>query len=49
MDGSRVALGVQKGSEHLVYEFGTGEHPTFAIAEDLARIIAGYESESDEV
>ncbi len=46
-DGSRVAIGAQKDGRHVVYEYSAGEHPAYAIAEDLAQIIIGYESGND--
>ena len=48
-DGSSVAIGAQKNGKHVVYEYSVGEHPAYAIAEDLAQVISGYESGSDAI
>ena len=36
---SRVAVGGKVGGVHVIREFSIGEHPFFAVAEDLTRII----------
>jgi hypothetical protein len=41
-DGARVAVGGAVGKTHVIQEFRNGEHPYFAVAEDLARILIAY-------
>lgn len=41
-DGARVAIGGPLGQYHVIQEFRNGEHPLFAVAEDLARILIAY-------
>jgi hypothetical protein len=38
-DGARVAVGGPVGKTHVIQEFRNGEHPYFAVAEDLAKVL----------
>lgn len=40
--GARVAVGGAVGNYHVIQEFRDGEHPFFAVAEDLAKILIAY-------
>lgn len=41
-DGARVAVGGAVGKTHVIQEFRSGQHPYFAVAEDLVKILAAY-------
>jgi hypothetical protein len=41
--GARVAVGGAVGKYHVIQEFRDGEHPFFAVAEDLAKILIAYQ------
>jgi hypothetical protein len=41
-DGARVAVGGAVGKAHVIQEFRSGQHPYFAVAEDLAKILVAY-------
>jgi hypothetical protein len=41
-DAARVAVGGAVGKSHVIEEFRNGEHPFFAVAEDLAKILVAY-------
>ena len=41
-DGARVAVGASVKGQHVVQEFQSGEHPFFAVAEDLVKILSAY-------
>lgn len=49
VEGSRVAVGSRQGNKQIVYEYAAGQHPAFALAEDLARIISGFKTKTDHV
>lgn len=36
--GARVAVGLQEDGKHVVYQFESGKHPIYALAEDLAEL-----------
>ncbi len=38
-EGARVAVGVKVGNEHVIQEFRSGDHPFFAVAEDLVKLL----------
>jgi hypothetical protein len=40
--GARVAVGGAVGNRHVIQEFRDGEHPFFAVSEDLAKILIAY-------
>lgn len=40
-DGGKVAIGTTSGDDHRVVEYRSGEHPAFAIADDLVRFLLG--------
>jgi hypothetical protein len=42
-DGARVAVGGTVGRHHVIQEFRSGDHPFFAVAEDLARLLIAYD------
>ncbi len=42
-EGARVAVGVTQNGKHVIEEFQSGEHPFFAIAEDLTKFIERYQ------
>ena len=39
---SQVAVGRRLDGQHVVEEFGAGDHPVFAVASDLVEIVARY-------
>jgi hypothetical protein len=41
--GARVAVGGAVGNHHVIQVFRDGEHPFFAVAEDLAKILIAYQ------
>lgn len=41
-DGARVAIGVGQNGKHVIQEFQSGEHPLYAVAEDVVKFIQGY-------
>jgi hypothetical protein len=41
-DSARVAVGGAVGKAHVIQKFRSGEHPYFAVAEDLAKILVAY-------
>jgi hypothetical protein len=40
--GARVAVGGAVGRRHVIQEFREGDHPFFAVAADLAKILIAY-------
>ena len=38
-EGARVAVGVKVGNDHVIQEFRSGDHPFFAVAEDLVKLL----------
>jgi hypothetical protein len=40
-DGAQVAIGITSGDDHKVFEYRSGEHPAFAIADDLVKFLIG--------
>jgi hypothetical protein len=38
-DGGKVAIGTTSGDDHRVVEYRSGEHPAFAIADDLVKFL----------
>ena len=46
-DGARVAVGGAVNNKHVIQEFRNGEHPFFAVAEDLAKILIAYKRRAD--
>ncbi|MBX9829802.1 MAG: hypothetical protein K2Y27_33025 [Xanthobacteraceae bacterium] len=46
-DGARVAVGGVIGRHHIIQEFRIGEHPFFAVAEDLAKILIAFQRRVD--
>ena len=42
-EGARVAIGAQSKGKHVIEEFESGQHPIFAVADDLTKFIAAYE------
>jgi hypothetical protein len=43
-EGARVAVGVREGNVHVIQEFRSGEHPFFAVAEDLVKFLMALSS-----
>lgn len=41
-DGARVAIGGHVNGAHLIQEYQSGQHPLFALADDLAKILMKY-------
>jgi hypothetical protein len=41
-EGARVAVGGKVHGTHVIQEFQSGQHPIFAIADDLAKILIAY-------
>ena len=37
--GSRVAVGMRKGNQHVIQEYAEGEHPAFYMAKDLVKLV----------
>jgi len=46
-EGSRVAVGRRVGNNHVIKEYASGEHPIFALAEDLINFAIKVESAYD--
>ena len=38
-EGARVAVGVKVGDDHVIQQFRSGDHPFFAVAEDLVKFL----------
>lgn len=45
--GARVAVGGAINNHHVIQVFRDGEHPFFAVAEDLAKILIAYKRRQD--
>lgn len=41
-EGARVAVGASIMGHHVIEEFQSGQHPFFAVAEDLVKILSAY-------
>ncbi len=48
-DGARVAVGVPVQNRHVIQEFRSGDHPYFAVAEDLVKFIIASNHEMTDV
>lgn len=46
-DGSRIAVGRPVGDQHTIQEYSEGEHPIFAVAQDLIDVITRSQQTSD--
>lgn len=46
-DGSKVAVGRTKANQHVVEEFGSGEHPAFYLAHDLVKFAKAVSEKDD--